>query len=162
MRAQLPKPLAAVHRCAEADAPMFSANERFDLGRLVMLGCPGTENLTAEQVKTRNANAELLRKEQIRFYVTRDRDGDDPRRLIFPILDADGKETTTDMLFAGRNHVGDKLDLIESFWEPAKPGVCRVHAIWRVLDGKAGLVFWGEAADCSSNKPEFKTVLDRR
>ena len=48
------------------------------------------------------------------------------------------------------------------FWEPAKPGVCRVHAIWRVNDAKAALVFWGEAADCSSNKPEFKTVLDRR
>ena len=58
--------------------------------------------------------------------------------------------------------VGDKLDLIESFWESAKPGVCRVHAIWRVNDAKAALVFWGEAAACSSNKPEFKTVLDRR
>ena len=40
-RAQLPKPLAAVHRCAVDGAPMFSANERFDLGRLVVLGCPG-------------------------------------------------------------------------------------------------------------------------
>jgi hypothetical protein len=37
-----------------------------------------------------------------------------------------------------------------------------VHAIWRVADGKAALVFWGEAADCSSNRPDFKTVLDRR
>jgi hypothetical protein len=162
-RAQLPKPLAAMHRCAEDDVPMFSANERFDLGRLVMLGRPGIENPTAEQVKTRNASAELLRKEQVEFYVTRDRDGDDPRRLTFPILDAGGQETTTEVLFAGRNHVGDKLDLIESFWEPAKPGVCRVHAIWRVLDGKAGLVLWQEAADCAGgSKVEFKTVLDRR
>ena len=112
-RAQLPKPLAAVHRCAEDDVPLFSANERFDLGRLVMLGCPGIENPTAEQVSARNASAELLRKEQVEFYVTRDGDGDDPRRLTFPILDAGGQETTTEMLFAGRNHVGDKLDLIE-------------------------------------------------
>ena len=161
-RAQLPKPLAAVHRCAVDDAPMFSANERFDLGRLVMLGCPGIENPTADQVKTRNASAELLRKEQVELYVTRDLDGDDPRRLTFPILDADGQETTIEMLFAGRNHVGDKLDLIESFWEPAKPGVCRIHAIWRVRDGKAGLVLWQEAADCTGgSKVEFKTVLDR-
>jgi hypothetical protein len=111
----------------------------------------------------RNASAELLHKEQVEFYVTRDRDGDDPRRLTFPILDAGGQETTTEMLFAGRNHVSDKLDLIESFWEPAKPGVCRVHAIWRVRDGKAGLVLWQEAADCAGgSKVEFKTVLDRR
>jgi hypothetical protein len=161
-RDQLPKPLVAVHSCVGDGGTMYSTNERFDLGRLVMLGCPGVEDPTAEQVKTRNASADLLRKEQVEFYLTRDRDGDDPRRLTFPILNADGQETTTDRLFAGRNHIGDKRDLIEAFWEPAKPGVCRVHAVWRVIDGKAGLVYWGEAADCSSSNPEFKTVLDRR
>jgi hypothetical protein len=38
-RDQLAKPLAAVHRCGEG--PMYSTNERFDLGRLIVLGCPG-------------------------------------------------------------------------------------------------------------------------
>jgi hypothetical protein len=37
-----------------------------------------------------------------------------------------------------------------------------VHVVWRVIDGKARLAYWGEAADCSSSNPEFKTVLDRR
>jgi len=161
-RAQLPKPLAAVHRCAEDGVPMFSTNQRFDLGRLVVLGCPGNANPTAGQMKARNASADMLRKEQAYVYVTRDRDGDDPRRLTFPILDADGRAATTDMLIAERVFIGDKRDLISMFWDPAKPGVCRVHAIWRVADGKAALVFWGEAADCSGNTPEFKTVLDRR
>ena len=40
-RDKLPKPLAAVHRCAGDGAAMFSTNQRFDLGRLVVLGCPG-------------------------------------------------------------------------------------------------------------------------
>jgi len=161
-RDKLPKPLAAVHRCTEDGAPMFSTNQRFDLGRLVVLGCPGDPNPTAEQMKTRNASADMLRKEQAYVYLTRARDGDDPRRLIFPILNSDGSEATTDMLIAERVFVGDRPDLISMFWDPAKSGVCRVHAIWRVNDAKAELIFWGEAADCSSNKPDFKTVLDRR
>jgi len=159
-RAQLPKPLAAVHRCAEDGAAMFSTNQRFDLGRLVVLGCSGNPNPTPEQMKKRNASADMLRKEQAHVYLTRDRD--DPRRLMFPILDPDGRETTTDLLVAERVFIGDKPDLISMFWDPTKSGVCRVHAIWRVTDAKAALVFWGEAADCSTNKPEFKTVLDRR
>lgn len=161
-RDKLPKPLAAIHRCTEDGAPMFSTNQRFDLGRLVVLGCPGNANPTAAQMKARNASADMLRKEQAHVYLTRDRDGDDPRRLTFPIRDEDGQETTTDLLPAERVFIGDKPDLISMFWDPAKPGLCRVHAIWRVADGKAALVFWGEAADCSSNKPDFKTVLDRR
>jgi hypothetical protein len=141
---------------------MFSTNQRFDLGRLVALSCPGNAKPTAAQMQSRNASADMLRMEQAHVYITRDRDGDDPRRLTFPILDADGHETTTDLLLAERVFIGDKPDLISMFWDPAKSGVCRVHAIWRVSDGKAALVFWGEAADCASNRPDFKTVLDRR
>ena len=158
---KLPKPLAAIHTCAE-DSDMFSANERFDLGRLVMLGCPGIENPTAEEIKARNMRPDLLKKELVTLYVTRDRDGDDPRRLTFPILGADGRETTTDLLPASRNHVGDKLDLIESYWEPSKDGACRVHAVWRVADAKANLVLWQEATDCSKGLGDLKTVLDKR
>lgn len=161
-RDKLPKPLAAVHRCTEDGVAMFSTNQRFDLGRLVVLGCPGNPQPTAEQMKARNGSADMLRKEQAYVYLTRDRDGDDPQRLVFPILDAAGHAATTDMLIAERVFIGDKPDLISMFWDPAKPGICRVHAVWRVTDAKAVLVFWGEAADCSSNKPEFKTVLDSR
>jgi hypothetical protein len=160
-RDELPKPLAAVHTCG-GDGKMFSANERFDLGRLVMLGCPGNANPSAEQIQARNAKPDLLKKEQVALYVTRDRDGDDPRRLTFPILTADGKEGATDLLAAGRNYVGDKLDEIASYWEPAKEGVCRVHVIWRVTAGKAKLVLWQEATDCSKGNGDFKTVLDKR
>lgn len=162
-RKQLPQPLAAVHRCVGDDDTIYFTNERFDLGRLVSLGCPGNPDPTAAEIKARNAKADLLSREQAAFYVTRDRDGDDPRRLTFPILDADGHETTTDLLFASRAYIGEKLDLISAFWEPAKEGVCRVHAVWRVTDGAAALVLWEEAADCwPGAKTEFKTVLDRR
>jgi hypothetical protein len=161
-RDKLPKPLAAVHRCTEDGVPMFSTNKRFDLGRLVVLGCPGNPEPTAAQMKARNASADMLRKEQAYVYLTRDRDGDDPRRLVFPILDADGHDATADRMLAERVFIGDKPDLISMFWDPAKTGICRVHAIWRVTDGKAALVFWGEAADCSSKNFDFKTVLDRR
>ena len=141
-RDKLPKPLAAVHRCAADGAAMFSTNQRFDLGRLVVLGCPGNANPTAAQMQARNASADMLRKEQAHVYVTRDRDGDDPRRLTFPILDADGHEATTDLLLAERVFIGDKPDLISMFWDPAKAGVCRVHAIWRVSrrQGRAGVL----------------------
>jgi len=162
-RDQLPKPLAAVHRCGGDGEAMHFSDERFDLGRLVLLGCPGTANPTDEQVKARNLKAELLHNEQAALYVTRDRDGDDPVRLTFPILTVDGQETATDMLIPARTHVGDKLDLIVSNWEPAKDGICRVRAIWRVADGQARLVLWQEATDCSAgSKTEFKTVLERQ
>ncbi len=160
-REKMPKPLAAVHKCDDG-APMYFTNERFDLGRLIVLGCPGIRNPTAAETVARNARAELLQKEQARLYLTRDKDGDDPQRLTFPIFAADGSETTTDMLFADRVNIGDKLDLISSYWEPAKDGVCRVHAVWRVKDGKAALVLWQEATDCAGRPTEFKTVLDRR
>ena len=159
-RDKLSKPLATVHRCG-SDGDMFSVKERFDLGRLVMLGCPGNPEPTDAQIKARNTKAELLRKEQAELYVTRDKDGDDPRRLSFPILTADGKEAATDLLLAERNHVGDKLDLIESYWEPAKEGVCRVHAVWRVADAKAKLILWQEATDCTKGVGDLKTVLER-
>jgi hypothetical protein len=162
-RDKLPKPLAAVHRCAGDGQTIYLTNERFDLGRLVGLGCPGNPDPTAEQIKARNTKAELLRNEQMAYYVTRDRDGDDPQRLTFPILNADGRETMTDLLVASRNHIGDTPDRISAFWEPAKDGVCRVHAVWRVADGKADLILWQEATDCSAGaKTEFKTLLDRR
>lgn len=159
-RDKLPKPLAAAHTCS--DGPMFFTNERFDLGRLVVLGCPGSVNPSAEEMKKRNAKAELLKGEQAMVYITRDRDGDDPQRLSFPILAADGSEVTTDLLFASRIFIGDKIDRISSFWEPAKEGVCRINAVWQVADGKAKLVLWREATDCAAGKnTEFKVVVDR-
>jgi hypothetical protein len=102
-----------------------------------------------------------LRKEQAYVYLARDTDGDDPHRLSFPILGIDGREMSVDQLFAERTLPGDKRDEISSYWEPATEGVCRVHAVWRVTDGKANLVLWQQAADCSG-RPEFKTILDRR
>jgi hypothetical protein len=162
MRDKLPKPLAAVHTCA-GEGPMFSSNVRFDLGRLVTLGCPGNPMPSASEMKARNAKAELLQKEQVMLYVTRDLEGDDSHRLTFPILDADGGEASTELLFAERTFVGDKLDRIESYWEPAKDGVCRINAVWQVTGGKAKLVLWREAADCSAGgKTVFKIVLDRQ
>jgi hypothetical protein len=162
MRDQLPKPLAAVHRCGEGpEGPMTTFNERFDLGRLVVLGCPGNPNPTAEEAATRNIRSELLKKEQAYVYITRDMDGDDPRRLRFPILAADGRETVIDQLLPGRILPGDKRDEILAFWEPASDSVCRIRAVWRVADAKANLVLWQEATDCSG-RAEFKTVLDRR
>jgi hypothetical protein len=158
---KLPKPLAAVHKCA-GDGDMYSTNERFDLGRLIMLGCPGIDSPTEEQIKQRNMRADLLQKEQAQVYLTRDKDGDDPKRLSFPILAADGRETATDTLLAGRVSIGDKLNLISAYWEPAKDGVCRIHAVWRVEDAKPKLVLWQEATDCTKGVGDMKTVLDRQ
>jgi hypothetical protein len=159
MRDQLPKSLAAVHHCGEG--PMTTFNERFDLGRLVVLGCPGNPDPTAEAAATRNIRSELMKKEQAYVYITRDMDGDDPRRLRFPILAADGRETMIDQLLPERILPGDKRDEILAFWEPASDSVCRIRAVWRVTDAKANLVLWQEATDCSGHT-EFKTVLDRR
>ncbi len=161
-RDQLPKPLAALHRCVDDDDTMFSTNERFDLGRLFVLGCPGEKNPAPEHIKARNASPDMLKKEQARVYFARDKAGDDPHLLTFPILTADGREATTDLMLADRLFIGDKLDLISMVWDPAKDGVCRVRAIWRVTDAKPALVLWEEAADCSGSKPAFKAVLDKR
>jgi len=159
-RDQLPKPLAAVHRCS--DGPMISFDERFELGRLILLGCPGNPNPTPQEAAARNARPLLLQQEQGYLYLTRDSDGDDPHRLSFPILGADGRETSVDQILAQRVGVGDRRDEISAYWEPMTEGVCRVHVVWRVADAKASLVLWQEARDCSSTPTQFKTVLDRR
>ena len=54
-------------------------------------------------------------------------------------------------------------NMIAANWAPADPAICRIHAEWRVTDRKARLVLWQELAECKTGeKPEFKTVLDRR
>lgn len=157
--ARLPKPLRAIHRCA--DAPIYSINERFAAGRLVVLGCPGEAAPTPDELRARNASAASLKKEQAAVYLTRDRDGTDPHRLTFPILAADGSPATTSLLLAGSSGPGDALNEISSFWEPAKDGICRVHAVWRVTRRQAELVLWEEARQCA-DRPDFQPVIDRR
>ncbi|HZT28028.1 MAG TPA: hypothetical protein VFA57_20245 [Pseudolabrys sp.] len=162
-REKLPKALAVLHRCVTDDESMFFTDQRFDLGRLIVLGCPRIADPSPYEVNARNAAPDMLKLEQAHVYVARDKEGDDARAVVFPIFTADGRESTTDLVPAERVFIGETRDLISMYWTPGKPGVCRAHAVWRVSDAKANLVLWQEAADCSAGaKTTFTTVLDRR
>ena len=67
------------------------------------------------------------------------------------------------MLVANRASIGAKLDLIQSYWEPAKERrLPRARDLAR-RRRQAKLVLWEEASDCAKgSKTEFKAVLDRR
>ena len=124
-REKLPKPLAALHRCTVDGVPMFSTNQRFDLGRLVVLGCPGNPNPTPSKRRRATPAPTCCARSKLTFIYARPRrrrsaaaDFPDPRR---------GRaRATTDRLVAERVFIGDKPDLISMFWIRSKraPAAC--------------------------------------
>jgi hypothetical protein len=158
---ELPKGLAAKHSC-DAPARMSFIDEPFDNGRIMLAGCNGQENASEQDQAARNLSAKALADEQAAVYLALDSSGRGARRLTLPILLADGREATTDLIPVGGTSPQAR-DRLAGNWAPAKDGVCRIHAEWKVTDGKPALVLWQELADCSKpGKPEFKTILDRR
>lgn len=157
----LPKGLATLHRCETTDRVRF-VDEPFDNGRIMLAGCTGTENANAQIQAARNASGKALSEEQSAIYLAMDSTGRGAKRLALPILTADGRETTTDLVPA-QGTSPQSRDRIAGNWAPAQDGVCRIHAEWKVTNGKPALVLWQELADCSkSGPPAFKTILDKR
>jgi hypothetical protein len=158
---ELPKGLAAVHSC-DAPARMSFIDEPFDNGRIMLAGCNGQENASEQDQAARNVAAKALAGEQAAVYLALDSTGRGAQRLTLPILLADGREATTDLIPA-QGASPQARDRLAGNWAPAKDGVCRIHAEWKVAGGKADLVLWQELADCSkSGPPAFKTILDKR
>ncbi len=158
---ELLKPLAAVHTCA-ADPVMKFMNEPFDGGRIMLAGCKGRDDVSADEVRHLNASAQTLAKEQVVVYLALDSTGRGAVPLSFPILTADGNQISVDTL-PEQGTIPMSRNTIAANWAPADPAICRIHAEWRVTDRKARLVLWQELAECKTGeKPEFKTVLDRR
>ncbi len=157
----LPKGLAAAHNC-DAPARMGFIDEPFDNGRIMLAGCSGKDNASVEDQAARNASARALADEQTAIYLAMDSSGRGARRLTLPILLADGRETATDLIPAA-GASPQARDRLVGNWAPAKDGVCRIHAEWKVAGGKADLVLWQELAECTkSGPPVFKTILDKR
>jgi hypothetical protein len=157
----MPKGLATLHACETTERMRF-VDEPFDNGRIMLAGCTGTGNASAQAQAARNASAKALSDEQSAIYLAMDSTGRGARRLSLPILTPDGREVTTDLVPAEGTSPQSR-DRIAGNWAPAKDGVCRIHAEWTVTGGKPTLVLWQELADCSrSGPPEFKTILDRR
>ncbi len=158
---ELLKPLAAVHTCA-AEPVMKFMNEPFDGGRIMLAGCKGRDDVSADEVRHLNASAQTLAKEQVVVYLALDSTGRGAVPLSFPILTADGNQISVDTL-PEQGTIPMSRNTIAANWAPADPAICRIHAEWRVTDRKARLVLWQELAECKTDeKPEFKTVLDRR
>ena len=141
---------------------MRFVDEPFDNGRIMLAGCNGTENASAQAQAARNASAKALSDEQSAVYLAMDSSGRGARRLTLPILLSDGREATTDLVPAEGTSPQSR-DRLAGNWAPAKDGVCRIHAEWTIAGGKANLVLWQELADCTpGTPPAFKTILDRR
>ncbi|MES1155156.1 MAG: hypothetical protein ABUL48_01875 [Pseudorhodoplanes sp.] len=158
---ELPKAIAAAHTCETLPRAVFT-NEPFENGRVMLVGCKGKENASADETTARNAAPKALAEEQVAIYLTRDSDGRGAKRLTLPILLADGREGTTDLIPAEASSPQSRDRLVGN-WAPAKDGVCRIHAEWKVTAGKPSLVLWQELADCSrAGPPAFKTILDKR
>ena len=157
----LPKGLAARHSC-DAPARMSFIDEPFDNGRIMLAGCNGQDNPSGQDQAARNVSSRALADEQAAVYLAMDSSGRGARRLTLPILLADGREATTDLIPAAGTSPQAR-DRLAGNWAPAKDGVRRIHAEWKVTDGKAALVLWQELADCGKpGPPAFKTILDKR
>lgn len=158
---ELPKGIAAVHRCETSPRTLF-INEPFDNGRIMLAGCKGKDDASPQDAAARNAASKALADEQAAVYLALDSSGRGARRLTLPILLADGREGMTDLIPA-QGASPQARDRLAGNWAPAQDGVCRIHAEWKVSAGKANLVLWQELADCATpGPPKFKTVLDRR
>jgi hypothetical protein len=157
---ELPPPLAAVHQCDTAPIMSFM-NEPFDGGRIMLAGCLGKDDVSAEERKGLNAAATALAGEQVRVYLTLDSTGRSPTRLWFPIFTGDGNQTKVGTLpQQGTMPIG--RNAVVANWAPDDPAICRVHAEWRIKERKAELVLWQELTDCKTSPPPFKTIVDRR
>jgi len=158
---ELPKGIAALHGCETLPRTVF-INEPFDNGRIMLAGCKGKDDANAQDAAARNAAPKALSDEQVAVYLTLDSNGRGARRLTLPILLADGREGTTDLIPA-QSASPQARDRLAGNWAPAQDGVCRIHAEWKVTGGKPALALWQELADCTkAGPPAFKTILDRR
>jgi hypothetical protein len=158
---ELPRGLAAAHRC-DTDNKMSFMNEPFVGGRIMLAGCAGRTDASAEERQARNISAAALADEQVRVYLTLDASGRGAEALRFPIFAADGNQLVVDTL-PQQGTMPTGLDSVVANWAPADPAICRVHAEWHVKARKAELVLWQELADCKApGPPAFKTIVDRR
>ena len=157
----LPKGLRPAHTCATSPRMSF-IDEPFVNGRVMIAGCDGKDNASAQEQAARNVSPAALAAEQAAVYLAMDSSGRGARRLTLPILLADGREATTDLIPAAGTSPQSR-DRLAGNWAPAKDGVCRIHAEWKIADGKANLILWQELAECiPGTPPAFKTILDRR
>jgi hypothetical protein len=157
----LPKGLRPAHTCATSPRMSF-IDEPFVNGRVMIAGCDGKDNASAQDQAARNVSPAALAAEQAAVYLAMDSSGRGARRLTLPILLADGREATTDLIPAAGTSPQSR-DRLAGNWAPAKDGVCRIHAEWKIADGKANLILWQELAECiPGTPPAFKTILDRR
>jgi hypothetical protein len=141
---------------------MSFIDEPFENGRIMLAGCNGKENASAQDQVARNVSAKALADEQTAIYLAMDSSGRGARRLTLPILLADGREAVTDLVPAAGTSPQARNRLAGN-WAPAQDGVCRIHAEWKITGGRPDLVLWQELADCSKpGPPAFKTILDRR
>ena len=157
---ELPGALAAVHQCDTASMISFM-NEPFDGGRIMLAGCLGRDDVSAEERKGLNASAAALGGEQVRVYHTLDSTGRGATRLWFPIFTGDGNQMKVGTLPQSGTMPTGRNSIVAN-WAPADPAICRIHAEWRVQERKAELVLWQELADCKASPPPFKTIVDRR
>lgn len=158
---ELPKGVAALHGC-ETPARTVFIDEPFENGRIMLAGCQGKENASAQDSAVCNIAPKALADEQAAIYLALDSSGRGARRLTLPILLPDGREGTTDLIPA-QGASPQSRDRLAGNWAPAQDGVCRIHAEWKITGGKPALVLWQELAECGKpGAPAFKTILDRR
>lgn len=158
---ELPKPLAAAHRC-ETLPRMRYTNEPFDGGRIIMAGCKGNGSASDFERAGRNVSAQAVAEEQAAIYLALDSTGRGAKRLTLPILLPDGRTGATDLIPA-QGAIAQKRDLLVGNWAPANGDVCRIHAEWKFANGKPALVLWQEVVDCAKpGAPDYRTILDQR
>ncbi len=84
----MPKGLATLHACDTTERMRF-VDEPFDNGRIMLAGCNGTENASAQAQAARNASAKALSDEQSAIYLAMDFHR--PRRAAAVAADPDAR-----------------------------------------------------------------------
>lgn len=151
---KLPKDIRALHSCASAKDTLEITLDRFAKSVVFLVTCPSTPE-----------------DELMSVYVARDRKGTGARRVSFPVLGADGKEKSVEVIPSAAsareirsNGTRNDPPWVTAAWEPKdRPGLCQIVAHWRLTDAQAELWRWSEASECPSDgTPKYVNKVDRK
>jgi hypothetical protein len=191
-RSRLPGAIAKLHTCVPPNGKAQRLPDPIKVGRAAMfvVGCaPGALGVSTFALRGEAADDGFSR---LAFYLAADARGRDARRLVFPYLHPDGRESMFDTLpvlptagWSKRSQTGSAtgvafLDPNRTAYPPGAfmlmanfPPADRPHrenaaAIWLVRNGKVSLVHWAETSERLRGEapywqyPRYEVVLDRR
>ncbi len=192
-RSTLPRALRDIHTCIPADGQTAlrkeTAGKHYVFGLDCPVNAPGLRHIAVQTDGDAGANDESP--DHV-YYVADRANARGAKRIAFPFLTADGRETMVDMLpvvasigratrsdtsdfngaawirYEGEAHRDGSFDMLAEFVPADRPDLKGVVVIWRIKGAKAEMIYWAESTEAVSGEnptdqyPRYTVKLDRR